>query len=340
MVKIFSVFLFTFSILFSVFFFTDTAYSQDSQIKIRVLLVDPKNPVLPKKDEKLEKMDSKQDAHVLVEGAKFSGKIDMYKGERGIYVVNEMPLEDYLKGVIVAEVGSNWDAEALKAQAVAARTYAIYQMQNASRSVAGYHLTSSVLHQVYKSGSVPEAIFKAVDDTRSEVLTYEGKPIIAYYHSTSGGMTEDPIEVFGKEYPYLKAVETNSELSPYFMWERKIPLAEVEKALEISGIKDIIVLSLTASSRLKDLKIVNTTKEVIILAKDFRRKIGWEKLPSTLITNMSIQDDRVVFEGRGYGHGVGLCQWSSLLMAKEGKTYREILQKFYPGAQIEHYAVQ
>ncbi|MBN2653847.1 MAG: SpoIID/LytB domain-containing protein [Nitrospirae bacterium] len=326
--------------MLSVLLPTASAAANDTEIKIRVLIVDPKNPLLPKKDEKLEKLGSQTDAHVLVGRATFSGRIDIYKGERGIYVVNEMPIEDYIKGVIVGEVGSSWDAEALKAQAVAARTYAIYQMQNASKSAAGFHLTSSVLHQVYKGGSVPESILKAVDDTRSEVITYDGKPIIAYYHSTSGGMTEDPVEVFGKEYPYLKVVETNSELSPFFMWERKIPLVDIEKALEISGIKDIVTLSQTASARIKDLKIINTTKELVIPAKDFRRKIGWEKLPSTLVTRMSIQDDRVVFEGKGYGHGVGLCQWSSLLMAKEGKTYTEILQKFYPGTVVEHYAFQ
>ncbi|MCE5312496.1 MAG: SpoIID/LytB domain-containing protein [Nitrospiraceae bacterium] len=313
--------------------------AQSKQTTIRVLLVDPKNPVLPARDEKLRKLDEKKEAETIIANARFSGTIEVYKGEKGIYIVNEMPLEEYVKGVIVSEVGSSWDAEALKAQAVAARTYAIFQMQNAHRSSAGYHLTSSVLHQVYKGGSVPESILKAVDETKDQVILFDGKPIIAYYHSTSGGMTEDPQEVFGKQYPYLKVVETNSELSPFYMWQRKIPVAEIEKALDIKGIKNISIFSLTSSMRSKELKILNTDKEFIVPAKDFRRKIGWDKLPSTLITGMNMQNGSMVFEGRGYGHGVGLCQWSSLQMAKEGKSYREILQKFYPGTVIEHYVV-
>lgn len=313
---------------------------QPRQVNIRVLIVDPKNPVLPARDEKLQRLDSKKDAHTFVAGLKFSGTIEVFKGDKGIYIVNEMPLEEYVKGVIVSEVGSSWDAEALKAQAVAARTYAIFQMQNVSRTAAGFHLTSSVLHQVYRSGSVPDSIVKAVDETKSEVLLFEGRPIIAYYHSTSGGMTEDPVEVFGKQYPYLKVVETNSELSPYYMWQRKIPVVEIEKAVEITGIKDISIVSLTSSMRTKELKIKNTDKEFIMPAKDFRRKVGWEKLPSTLITGISAQNGSIVFEGRGYGHGVGLCQWSSLQMAKEGRSYRDILQKFYPGTVLENYAVR
>lgn len=314
--------------------------TQPKQVNIRVLIVDPKNPVLPARDEKLQRLDSKKDAHTFVAGLKFSGTIEVFRGEKGIYVVNEMPLEEYVKGVIVSEVGSSWDAEALKAQAVAARTYAIFQMQNVSRTVAGFHLTSSVLHQVYRSGSVPDSIIKAVEATKNEVLLFEGKPIIAYYHSTSGGMTEDPVEVFGKEYPYLKVVETNSELSPYYMWQRSIPVAEIEKAVEMASIKDISIFSLTSSMRSKELKIKNTDKEFIMSAKDFRRKLGWERLPSTLITGISIQNGSMIFEGRGYGHGVGLCQWSSLQMAKDGKSYKDILHKFYPGTVLESYVVR
>lgn len=305
-----------------------------AETTIRVLLTDGKNAKIPKKGEKIERFGNAK-GDVLLSGLKYSGVIEVWKGESGLYIVNEIPLEDYVKGVVAAEVGSSWDIEALKAQAVVARTYALYQKLNNGKMP--YHLTSSVLHQVYKGGSIPENIVRAVNETKGEVLTYEGKPIAAYYHSTSGGMTEDPVEVFGKSYPYLKPVKTSCELSPYYMWERRIPVSEIERASNISGIKEIIIDSLTVSNRVRDFKIITDTGEHFIPAKDLRKNLGWDRLPSTMITNITKNEDTFIFEGRGYGHGVGMCQWTALDMAKKGMNYRDILSTFYPGTIIELY---
>jgi stage II sporulation protein D len=305
-----------------------------AETTIRVLLVDGKNAKLPKKDEKIQRFGNAK-GEVLLSGLKYSGSIEVWKGESGLYIINEIPLEDYIKGVVAGEVGNSWDIEAIKAQAVVARTYALYQKLNSSKMP--YHLTSSVLHQVYKGGNIPENIAKAVNDTKGEILTYEGKPIIAYYHSTSGGMTEDPVEVFGKSYPYLKPVQTSCELSPYFMWEKRIPVSEIEKASTISNIKGIAIDSLTVSNRVRDFRIITDTGEHLIPAKDLRKNLGWDKLPSTMITNITKDEDTFIFEGKGYGHGVGMCQWTALDMAKKGMNYRDILSKFYPGTVIELY---
>ncbi|MBI5213036.1 MAG: SpoIID/LytB domain-containing protein [Nitrospirae bacterium] len=296
--------------------------------------MDNKNPKIPKKDEKVERLGNVK-GEVLLSGLKYSGVIEVWKGNNGLYIVNEVSLEDYIKGVVAAEVGSSWDIEALKAQAVVSRTYALNQKLNNGKMP--YHLTSSVLHQVYKSGNAPESIAKAVDETKGEILTYEGKPIVAYYHSTSGGMTEDPSEVFGKSYPYLKPVETSCELSPYFMWEKRIPVSDIEKASSSVQIKDIIIESYTASNRARTLKIIAESGEYSIPAKDLRKNLGWDKLPSTMITNIIRSEDAYIFEGKGYGHGVGMCQWTALNLAKKGMSYREIISKFYPGATIELY---
>lgn len=322
------------NVIISLFTIHYSLSTVSAETTIRVLLLDNKNSQIPQKNEKIEKIGNSK-GEVLLSGINYTGAIEIWKGEKGLYVINEIPLEDYIKGVVAGEVGANWDIEALKAQAVAARTYAVYQMINNGTNSQLYHLTSSVLHQIYKSGKVPENIEKAVNDTRGEILTYEGKPIVAYYHSTSGGMTEDPAEVFGKSYPYLKPVETSCELSPYFIWEKRIPVSEIERAANITGIKEILIDNLTVSNRAKDFKIITDNDEYKIPAKELRKSLGWDKLPSTFITNIFRDNDFYVFEGKGYGHGVGMCQWTALDMAKKGISYREILSKFYPGTVIE-----
>lgn len=326
-------------LLFIFLGFSSIAYSllpsiSFAETTIRILLMDNKNPNIPKKGEKVERLGNVK-GEVLLSGMKYSGVIEVWKGDNGLYIVNEVSLEDYIKGVVAAEVGSSWDIEALKAQAVVSRTYALYQKMNNGKMP--YHLTSSVLHQVYKSGNVPESIARAVNETKGEIISYEGKPIAAYYHSTSGGMTEDPVEVFGKSYPYLKPVETNCELSPYFMWEKRISVSDIEKASNSVQIKDIIIESYTASNRARNLKIITEAGEYGIPAKELRKNLGWDKLPSTMITNIIKAEDVYIFEGKGYGHGVGMCQWTALDLAKKGMSYREILSKFYPGAIIELY---
>jgi len=297
--------------------------------------MDNKEFTLPTKDERLTRVGNTA-GDFLLSGTKYSGELEVWKGDKGLYVINDIPLEEYVKGVVAAEVGKNWDFEALKAQAVVARTYAVYQRLNSPGSMP-YHLTSTVLDQVYKGSNILPNIVTAVDETRGEILTFGGKPIVAFYHSTSGGMTEDAAEVFGKDFPYLRPVKTNCELSPYYMWEKIIPVAEIEKASELQGIKEISIASYTASGRAKELKITLETGSATVLATELRKKLGWDRLPSTLITAISRNNSLMVFEGRGYGHGVGMCQWSALQMAKEGKTYRQILSYFYPGTIIQIY---
>ncbi len=318
------------SFLLTIIISTSFAYPQDT---IRVLIVDAKNPVMPQKDEKVEKLRVTK-GEVALHGTKYSGVLEIWKGKNGIYVINELPLEEYLKGVVAAEVVAKWEAEALKAQAVASRTYALYQKHNNKLNKMSYHLTSSVLHQVYRGDMISESIARAVNSTKGEILTYDGSPILAFYHSTSGGLTEDCSEVFGKNLPYLKPVETNSELSPLYVWEKRIPVSAIERAVNLDKIKEITPHTQTITNRVKDLKILTDYGESLYPAKDLRKNLGWDKLPSTMITELSKDGDYFIFQGRGYGHGVGMCQWSAQQMAKEGKSYKEILSKFYPGAVI------
>jgi len=298
-----------------------------------VLIVNEAYPRIPAKNERIEKLGSMK-GDLLVMGTRYTGDIEIWKGTNGLYIINELPLETYVKDVVAAEVSADWDLEALKAQAVISRTYAVYQKRMNGNSL--YHIVSSVLDQVYKGNNPDERITAAVDQTRGEILAYDGKPIQAFYHSTSEGCTENAEEVFGKSYPYLKSVEATCDISPYSVWERKIKLSEIEEALDISGIKSISIQSYTSTKRVKKLSITGDSGTTAILATDFRKALGWSRLPSTNFT-LSIDKDSAYFEGKGYGHGVGLCQWCALGMAREGKNYREILYHFYPGTTLQLY---
>jgi stage II sporulation protein D len=297
---------------------------------IKVLILDDVFQSIPARDEKIERM-GKLKGDLLVNSVHYPGNIEIWKGPAGLYLINELPLEEYIKNVVASEVGADWEMEALKTQAVISRTYALFQkLQNNN---ANYDITSSVLHQVYKGASENARISYAVMNTEGEVLTYNGRIIEAFYHSTSGGLTEAPEEVFGKGFPYLKPVAGSCETSPYWIWERRVPVEEIEKALGLSGISEVSIVDYTSTKRVKTLDIAHRNGKLAVKSNDLRKALGWNRLPSTNFT-LSRDGSIMVFDGKGYGHGVGLCQWSSLEMARSGMGYREILSYFYPGTVI------
>jgi stage II sporulation protein D len=306
------------------------AYAADT---IKVLILNDVYSKIPQKTERMEKIGSMK-GDLMVMGLRFGGDVDLWKGENGLYIINELPLEEYVRGVVAEEMRADWDMEALKAQAVISRTYAVYQRSVNCNSF--YNVVSSVLNQAYKGENSDVRVTYAVTETTGEILTYKGKPIEAFYHSTTCGMTENPEDVFGKSYPYLKPVKSNCGQSPYSTWSRKITLEEIEKALGIRSIKGISIKSFTSTKRVKQLNIKTSSGAVAVNATDLRKALGWSRLPSTSFT-VSRHGASILFEGSGYGHGVGLCQWSALEMAREGKDYREILSFFYPGTILELY---
>ncbi len=304
-----------------------------AETNIKVLIVNEIYSHLPDKNEKIEKLGNMK-GDLLLMGTRYSGNIEIWKGEKGLYIVNELPLEEYVQDVVASEVNPDWEIEALKAQAVISRTYALYQKRLNGNNI--YHIASSVIHQLYKGNNSHARAAQAVQETNGEVLTYNGQIVEALYHSTSCGATESPEEVFGKSYPYLKSVKTDCEISPYSMWERNIKLSEIEKALNTSNIKTINIKSYTSTKRVKQLDIITNKGKITINATDFRKSLGWNKVPST---NFSITQngDSILLTGNGYGHGVGLCQWCALKLAREGKNYKEILSFYYPGTTIQFY---
>lgn len=266
-------------------------------------------------------------------------------------VVETLELEDYLINVVAAEMPVEYEEEALKAQATVARTYTLYQIENGHKHDNADVCDSSTCCQAWiskekryeKWGDNQDEkwskLTNAVYSTAGEVITYNGKPIDAFFHSNSGGTTEIPINVWGgSDFPYLQVVETSGEdeYSQYYS-EKEYTKAEIESKMK-SAYSDfsidwneencIEILEYTESSRIKTLKIGNKNISGVEARKIF-------ELKSSNFT-YEISESTVKFKVIGYGHGVGLSQTGSNTLAKEGKNYKEIIEHFFKNIEIEN----
>ncbi len=279
---------------------------------------------------------------ITVNGKKYRGLIEVFPAGRGLLVVNQLPLEDYLVGLINCEISSQWPIEAVKAQAVIARTYALYQREN--RKNALYHLESSVLDQVYEGCGIEDSrAVRGVRDTAGEVLTYKGKIIQAFYHSSCGGHTESAADVWGTDVPYLRGVDCKyCQNAPSVKWELTLPYKKIEALLkaggyQLSGLHEIQPGTRNQSGRLNEVILITDRGRFSLKAVAFRKAIGYGVIKSTNFDVVN-GDDAVRFNGAGYGHGVGLCQWGAKQRAGDGFNYREILSYYYPGTKVEQYS--
>jgi stage II sporulation protein D len=278
-------------------------------------------------------------ATLRINGKNYRGLFEFYPVERGILVVNEIPVEEYLVGLINCEISSLWPVEAVKAQAVIARSYALYQKD--ARRNALYHLESSVMDQVYDGVDIEDSrAFRAVYETAGEVLVYGGGIIQAFYHSNCGGHTESAENVWGADIPYLQGVECRYCLNtPSSRWEIVLPLKKIESLLksagfQASGLKGVRIVRINRSGRVVEMTFSAAKGELTMSAVNFRKAIGYTVIKSTNFTFRQKGDD-LLFSGSGNGHGVGLCQWGSKQRAGDGFNYREILAYYYPGVRVE-----
>lgn len=299
---------------------------------IKVLVLDGDFKEVPDEQEQLSRLDS-VDGELLIGYRRYTGTIEVWLGKNGLYLISELPIETYVEGVVMSEIFEDWAMEAVKAQAVIARTYAL--AHKAVNTGGIFHLTSSTIHQMFRGDVSSKRISHAVQSTRGQVVVYKGQPIEALYHSTSGGMTASSQEVFGNSLPYLVPVSSDSSRSPYNMWSRKIPLAEIAAALSVPGLIGLKVVSLTSSGRVDELLVTTTgpTSKTIKAVELRKALVDYSRLPSTMF-KIKPNKGSVVFEGSGFGHGVGLDQWGALEMAKQGASYRGILSHYYPGTDI------
>lgn len=256
----------------------------------------------------------------------------------GLLLAVALPLESYLVGLVNGEVNSAWPAEAVKAQVVAARTYAMGRL--ALSRGAAWDMKPDTSHQVYPGvfGEDPDAA-RAVRETRGLVLTRQGRPVEALFHSTCGGRTAAAEEVWGTPAEGSESIECGDcGGSPQSRWEVTIPADEISAAVNrlypgSGAVAALAVRSLTPSGRVRSLSVTARGGAFLLEARDLRREVGNVRLPSTAFT-VRPGPGGFLFTGRGYGHGAGLCQWGARGAAVRGLGYAEILRRYYPGAEV------
>ena len=280
------------------------------------------------------------DTRLFVAIRPYRGILEIRRTPSGrLTVINELDLEEYLYGVLKMEVDPRWPAEALKAQAVAARTLAIYNLGRYQSE--GYDVRATTDTQVYGGVSAEDPLTTAaVELTRGEILVYQGRPILAVYHSDSGGVTESSEYVWGGRYPYLKGVP--DPFTPAASWSVKMDLTAFEARLRragksVSGVLGITAGDLTPSGRVGSVRLVGASGTITLRATELRSLLGADVMKSTLFTVRLLPDDQaaVEFVGRGSGHGVGMSQWGARGLALQGRSYAEILRYYYSGVTIE-----
>lgn len=275
-----------------------------------------------------------------VNGKNYRGRVELRKKKNGLLIViNELDIEEYLLGVVASEVPYDWEFEVLKAQAVASRTFALYQKRTSGRRP--YHILATVDGQVYsgKNGERENAA-RAVRETRGIVIAYRGEVIPAFYHSSCGGHTENATELWGIDEPYLKGVDCEcQEISRYGLWEKRISATMlatllVRQGYNLNGITGIEMDSITPAGRVRQIMIRHAGGNTFIPAETLRAAVGYSFLPSAFF-EPALEGNEVVFSGRGLGHGVGLCQWGAKEMARHGVDFKSILLHYYPGTTLK-----
>ncbi len=295
------------------------------------------------KGEILQTIDEKKD--IVLEG-KGIIRVNITKENR----IEEVPIEEYVKSVVSGEMLASFDEEALKAQAIAARTYIAAKRFRPCDIANGGDVCDTTHCQVYINkdvrlenwGSNAEEywnkISNAVEDTKGMILTYNGELVLyPQFFSTSSGMTENAVDVFSNSVSYLVSTESKGEeIAPKFATEFPFSIAEFvnkindrypEAGITYENLKDNIeILSRSEAGGIKELRIGETK----VRGLDFRLSLG---LSSTNFEYV-INENEIVFKCKGYGHGVGMSQWGANVMAKSGANYKEILTHYYTGVVI------
>ncbi len=301
------------------------------------------------------------DNRIKVNGKPYRGITQILPYGLNVQLINIVYMEDYLKGVVPPEIGRRTEneIEAVKAQAVAARTYAMAHLQQYPSEQ--YDLKASIYDQVYEGSSVENKLINnAIIATAGNVISYEDKLIEAYYHSTCGGMTDDIAHVWDrKSIPYLKAANDGGACSwsKYYKWKEtfteKQLRGRIEQYLSSDRGRDFLIgkiINVTISERSPGGRVarllIHTERDVYRFYRDrIRWVIGRTSNPDLILPsdnfnviisrNSSNDITDVVFEGSGYGHGVGMCQCGAIGLARQGVSFDSILEKYYVGAQVK-----
>lgn len=260
----------------------------------------------------------------------YRGKLKIVKKNNRYLYVNAVSMEDYLTSVVSHEMAPSWPKEALKAQVVVARTYYMRYKKSGL-----YNIDSTTNAQVYKGiRKNDNRVRSAVQSTKGELITYRGKTAEVFFHACSGGFTASSKEVWGNDVPYLKSIRHNfCKSTPSDHWKLSMSKSQLNRIFH-RNIVDIQIVSRTPSNRVAYLNLKTSQGNIKISGKHFRRKAGATRIKSTLF-GVRKNGSSFVFAGKGYGHGVGMCQWSARIMAQKNQYhYRQIIATFFPGTEI------
>ena len=304
---------------------------------------------------------------VVIGGRRYRGEATVLRGSSGVTIVNWVPLEWYVQSVVAVELGMRAPdvREAVLAQTVASRTYAVHY--RGRREALGFDLFATVADQVYAGAdSEQPEVTAATRATAGQILTWNGQPIEAMYHSACGWSTEASDQVFrnGPKLPYLRAVSDRfgpgkrdyyCSGSPNFRWTeqwdsaalnavlaRTLPAALGAAATSVGRVTDVRIASTTPSGRVAELVVATTNGDFSVPSyrvRDVLRPAPDRQLLSTLfqlyVRRQGGEIVEVTAAGAGSGHGVGMCQWGAVGRAKAGQRYAQILATYYPGTRLE-----
>lgn len=281
------------------------------------------------------RVDPQGDGYIYIGDRWYQGQAILVPTNNGITAINYVPLEDYLASVVGGEVPANWPAEALKAQAVAARSYALYKRRHQSNAL--YDLEDTTASQVYKGlESETNTTRHAVTSTEGQVLTYNNRIIEAVFHSSSGGHTENVEDVWSSPRPYLVGVRDFDRGAPVFQWTEVFSQSDISN--KISSVGKVLSMTperTTPQGRVAAMRIEGSRGSKVIDGDELRRVLDLRSSLFTVVpqygSSKSSNSAPISFQinGRGFGHGVGLSQWGSYFLALQGYNYRQILGHYY-----------
>ncbi len=333
-----------------------TLLADDARLKNGHLSVKPLNP---KEEIRVESIERGRGV------PSYEGMIEVWSGEEGMAVINELPMESYLCRVVPSEMPASYEMEALKAQAVCARSYAVRQMQDYAYPEYKAHVNDSVEYQVYNNSFPADAATQAVTDTAGQVVWYQGTVASTYYFSTSCGKTTD-MTAWGSDVnegnAYLQSISVCGDHGDYekslswYQWTAEISADQMSALLSNYAGKDLGTLESVEVTRRGDgdvaeeLTAVGTGGSITVETENkIRTALGGtgysivrndgqtvdsqSLLPSAFIS-IEKKENNYVIKGGGYGHGIGMSQNGANEMAKDGKSYIEILELFYQNVDI------
>ncbi|MFY8149107.1 MAG: SpoIID/LytB domain-containing protein [Prochlorococcaceae cyanobacterium] len=304
----------------------------------------------------------------LLQRQGYRGRLRLLSSQTRLQAINVIGIESYLPSVVGSEMPASWPLEALRAQAVAARTYALRQRRPADP----FDLRATVASQVYKGlAAETPSTREAVASTRSQVLLHGNSLINAVFHSSSGGITENSGDLWTRQLPYLVSVPDFDDSSPVSQWQVRIEPDKLLKAFpETGGVRRLEVLGTTGSGRVRQARVTGPSGSLVLSGAELRTRLGLRStlvqfellqpeiaslpvspppsplgapaagseapplMPAVPLLPLQVPQPALLVTGRGFGHGVGLSQWGAFAMARQGSSYDQILRHYYRGAEV------